>query len=378
METIMKFVHPMSFVVAMAGLLAVGSPIQAQPSSETTFQQSGSAHAVSRSDDLEAEGASGGWQDSSLLRPFDTGSGLYAGADFLFVRPHFSEAVAFARGNQTLATYQTEGRPLAFSYDPSFRVFAGHRFDNGQGAIQFTYWHFRGGVSVDGTAPGIGQFIVDPFGNIVGTVAVIDPRDARFGTVLVGGDLIRTRATVEMNVYDVDLVRSIFAENPRWDFHWSAGVRIADVDQFYESAVTLAGNPVTRGDFSADFIGAGPRLGIEGRRCFGAQGRFSVFAHAYGSLLLGTYDVRSSNSAVPLGFSASQREHMTRTIPVVETELGGTWDVTDLLSLSAGWLFQAWFDMGTSGGTFGGFFAGTDDANIMSFDGLFVKAERKF
>ncbi len=38
-------------------------------------------------------------------------------------------------------------------------------------------------------------------------------------------------------------------------------------------------------------------------------------------------------------------------------------------------MFQAWFDLGASGGTFGGFFSGADDANVMSFDGLLVRGE---
>ena len=149
----------------------------------------------------------------------------------------------------------------------------------------------RGETRVNGTAPGAGDFIVDPFGNIVGAVAVIDPRDARFGNVLVGGDLIRTEATVQMNVFDVDFIRSFSPENSRWDFHWSAGVRIADIDQFYESVITLGGNPLTRGDFFVDFVGAGPRLGFEGRRYFGAEGRLSLFANAHAALLVGKYDV---------------------------------------------------------------------------------------
>ena len=59
--------------------------------------------------------------------------------------------------------------------------------------------------------------------------------------------------------------------------------------------------------------------------------------------------------------------------------------------LSAGWLVQAWFDLGVSGGTFSGqnlpavgfppiqnVFGGADDANIMGFDGVFVRAEYNF
>jgi len=374
----MKLVHSIVVVVATAGLLVGAAATQGQPPNEGATERFLTARAVPSGADLRTEPAFGDGQDCGLLCSPRPGPGLYAGADFLLIRPHFSEAVAFAQGVQTLTTFQTEGRPLAFDYAPSFRAFGGFRFDDGRAAIEFNYRHVRGETQVDGTAPGAGEFIVDPFGNVVGAVVVVDPRDARFGTMVVGGDLIRTEATVQMNVYDLDLMRSFSPEDPRWDFRWSAGVRIADINQFYESVITLQGSPLTRGDFSVDFIGAGPRLGLEGRRYFGAEGRFSLFANARAALLVGTYDVASSNTVTPVGFSASQRESMTRTIPVVETEVGAAWRVTDSLNLSAGWSFEAWFDLGTSGGQFGGFFAGADDANIMSLDGLFVRAEWRF
>ena len=81
---------------------------------------------------------------------------------------------------------------------------------------------------------------------------------------------------------------------------------------------------------------------------------------------------------VPIAFRASQSSSMTRLIPVAEAEVGGMWQPSDRLKLSAGWLFQSWFDLGTSGGTFGGFFAGADDGNTMSFDGLFLRGEVGF
>jgi len=305
--------------------------------------------------------------------------GFYAGAEYLLVRPHFSEAIAFARGSQTLTTYEVEGRELQFDYDNSFRIFAGYRPGDGGGEFRFTYWRFCGDISVEGTAEA-GQFLVDPFGNVVGTAVIINPADRRFRTlesILLGGDLIRTKATVETNVYDLDFIKPVLLSSPNWGLNWSAGVRIADIDQYYESVIMLEGGAFSRGDFSADFIGAGPRLGVEARRYLGAEGRLALFVNAHGALLVGEDTVRSSNAPNAF-FVARQSESLTRTIPVTETELGVSWQVGDSLSLSAGWLFQAWFDMGTSGGQFGGFFSGADDSNIMSFDGMFLRGEWAF
>lgn len=297
--------------------------------------------------------------------------GFYAGAEYLLIRPHFSEAIAFARGTQTTTGFETQGRELQFDYDSSFRIVGGYRRGYGEGELRFTYWHFGGEISVDGTAEA-GGFLVDPFGNLVGTVVVIDPHSRLYGTALTGGDLIRTRATVETNVYDLDFIRPLLLAGPNWVFRWSAGVRIADIDQFYESVITAAGAPFSAGDFAVDFIGAGPRFGLDARRHFGAEGRICAFANSHAALLLGEDTIASSNAPNPV-FRARQSESLTRTIPVLETELGLSWQIRDSLNLSAGWLFQAWFDLGTSGGQFGGLFAGADDSNIMSFDGMFLK-----
>jgi hypothetical protein len=304
--------------------------------------------------------------------------GFYAGAEYLLIRPHFSEAVAFARGTQTLPTsFEVEGRELQFDYDDSFRIFAGYRGGYGGGELRFTYWHFFGDISVEGTTEG-SEFIVDPFGNVVGTLRVMDLGDVRgLGTLLASGDEISTRATVRTNVYDLDFITPVMLGGPNWGLNWSVGVRIADIDQYYESVITLAGAPFSRGDFSADFIGAGPRFGVEARRYFGAEGRLSLFANGHAALLVGEDTIRSSNAPNPF-FLGSQSESLTRTIPVMETELGLSWSIGNSLSLSVGWLFQAWFDLGTSGGQFGGFFGGADDSNIMSFDGMFLRGQWTF
>jgi hypothetical protein len=76
---------------------------------------------------------------------------------------------------------------------------------------------------------------------------------------------------------------------------------------------------------------------------------------------------------------------------VLESELGASWQPNDRWRLSAGWLVQAWFDLGVSGGTFSGqnlpavgfpaiqnVFGGADDSNIMAFDGAFFRAEYNY
>jgi hypothetical protein len=300
-------------------------------------------------------------------------SSVFGGAEFLLVRPTFSESIAFAKGTQTLTTYDVAGRMIEFGYEPSVRAFVGYRFEDSDWTIKFTYWHMSASTADAGTVGAPGEFIVDPFGSIVGAVGVVDPTDARFGSVLVGGTAIETRTEVSLDAYDLDFVVPIASPACLSSLTCNAGVRIADIDQYYESTVFAGAFPVTYGDYHVDFLGTGPHVGFCGVREFSSFPYISLFASMDGSLLFGSYDVSFSNS-VP-GFSASQVESQMRAVPVLESELGMNAQLSSWLNVSAGWMFQSWFDLGTSGGTFGGFFTGADDGNIMSVDGLFVRGE---
>jgi hypothetical protein len=313
--------------------------------------------------------------------PVDTGSGccadhcsacgpsLYASFDFLMARPHFSEAIAFAQVNAVSG--RVDARELQFGYDPSFRLRLGTWLDGTSAGFRGTYWHFEGDTQADGRPSGT-TIIVDPFGNVAAAP----------------GSLLQTEAEVQMNVYDLDFVSLHDWDGGCTTLAWSAGARIADVDQSYDALTTVAGVPVSFGDFSADFIGAGPRIGLEATHRRSPCSPLSLMASAHGSLLVGEYDVSSSNTSPFI--VGEQHESLTRTIPVMEMELGAKWQAGERWNVSAGWMFQAWFDLGTSGGRFeppvtdpllGGvdpLFTGADDANIMSFDGFFLRAEMGF
>ncbi len=303
---------------------------------------------------------------STVFGPVE--SAVLVGAEFLYIRPHFSEAIAFARSQQTFTSFAASGRELEFNYQPSFRVHLGYQFDGGQRAV-LTYWNYDGDTDVTGR-PVPGQFLVDPFGNTAGLA--INPATL---TVLPSGDLISTRAEVEMDVIDADLLFPLVQRGPV-QFLGVAGVRVAWVDQYYESVVTLGGAPFARGDFAVDFTGAGPHLGSQLVYALTGDRSLTLHAKATGSLLVGEYDVDFSNTTAFL--SATQRESITKTIPVLDAEIGLDWHVRPNLKLTGGWIFQSWFDLGTSGGTFGGFFNGADDSNIMSFEGLKLGAELSF
>jgi hypothetical protein len=297
----------------------------------------------------------------------DRAGRFVVGADFLLVRPTFSEAIAFARGVQTPTSLVTRQEALEFDHEPAFRIHGG-------------YTRITAQTDVDGVVNGPGSFIVDPFGAVVGQVTIIDPANALFGQTLPGAlglpvaDRIDTVAEVELNVFDVGLRREVPLQSQAWGMQWSAGARLADVNQYYASRVSAGGVTISQGEYFVDFRGAGPRMGLTLER---RGGLGAIFASGHGSMLLGSYDMTFGASPAP-GFVAGQEQHMTRMIPVTELEVGARVSPMSNFNLSAGYLFHSWFDLGTSGGRFAGLFTGQEDANIMSFDGLFARGELSF
>lgn len=293
---------------------------------------------------------------------------LFASAEYRLMRPHFSEAVAFATVTDSIGatgfSRQVAADELDFDYESSFRFFLGYHL-NECADVRLTYWHLDAETFVTGTA-GPGQTIVDPFGNLGPTGASID-----------------TTATVQMNVFDLELVRPMNVQCGGLGFHYSAGLRFADVSQFYDSIVSAGGVLTSDGRFDVDYFGVGPHISLTGETRHGACREFSLFAKGAMALLVGQYDI-STEVTLP-GASGGQTADRVRTVPVLESELGVAWLPNDRVRISAGWLFQAWFNLGASGGTFDGerlpmapvdtAFGGADDADIMSFDGLFLRAE---
>lgn len=297
----------------------------------------------------------------------------FAGAEYRYIRATFSEAIAFATVTDSIGPggfqRQVHGEELSFDYDSSMRFYFGTHIGDSQD-IRFSYWYFDTDVAVNGAA-GAGQTLVDPFGNIgLGAAAAT----------------IATTASVNMNVFDLEYLQSMHFHNQNVDFQYGAGLRFADVNQNYTSVINNGGLATSSGLFTADFAGVGPYLSLTGSTAH-CDRRFSLFAKGGAALLIGSYDVASQVS-IPGIASGGQTADRTRAVPILESELGATWHATDRLTISTGWLFQSWFNLGTSGGTFDGenlpvapidtVFGQTDDADIMSFDGLFVRAELWF
>jgi len=198
---------------------------------------------------------------------------------------------------------------------------------------------------------------------------------------------------VRLNVWDLEYFRH--NENPTWpaSISYWAGLRFANVNQFYDSTISAGGGVVSDGIFRVNWFGVGPYSSLTGRLWLGQSGRLSCFARGAAALLVGKNHI-TTDVSVTGQFTGGQDSGRVLVVPVLESELGASWQVSDYLRLSAGYFVQAWFDMGVSGGTFSGqnlpaatggtfppiqnVFGGADDSSIMAFEGLFVRAEYNF
>lgn len=304
-------------------------------------------------------------------------SRFFAAQEYLLIRTHFSEALAFARVRDGLVgglpNRRVRSEELDFDYESSFRSVLGIHL-NECADLRFRYWHLDVDTTVTGT-PAAGENIVDPYGGIAAA-----------------GMDIAAMAAVRMNIYDLEYVRPLQFTRQNLGFEYSAGLRFADVEQFSTSTIRNGGALASQGVFSTDFFGVGPYMTVTGKVTAPRRERLSLLAKMGTALLVGHYEVASDFAATG-AFSGGQEAERTRIVPVLEAELGSEWKATDRLKLSAGWLFQAWFNLGASGGTFDpnvpaavdptlqfneSAFVGTDDADVQSFDGLFVRGELDF
>ena len=141
---------------------------------------------------------------------------------------------------------------------------------------------------------------------------------------------------------------------------------------------------VTNGAINMRFVGAGPRVGMQGRRYFGCNGFLSLYARASQALLIGDY--RMSRVLTTPGDVeeqiatevTQQFDRYSRMVPVTDIEVGGSWQIAPYTYLSVGYFFQCWWDLGQGENIQGTNFGALDSANILGFDGLFVRGEMLF
>lgn len=322
---------------------------------------------------------------------------FFLGGEWLYVRANPSEATSYVEFNEEeLDTAPFDKfHQLNFRHESSFRVYGGYRLCECGEEIRWTYSQYNSSARTD--VPGSTEDVV-----ILVPFEVVEVPEGG-GTVATGD--------VELRSGDLEFFKTIPLGGPccdegcgdccgdgccgdgcgdpcgcacpAWDITWSGGVRFtsADLQRSYQTFGTDQ-EVLTRAVSRTSFDGGGPRFGLEGRRYFGSQGMFSAYLKGNISLLLGNVNivVRRTSAEEP-GQVISQYFRNRNIIPVTEIETGLTCCVTKYFNLSAGYFFSAWHDLGFRD-EYDAFPTNLDtsydDANILGFDGLFVRLEAGF
>lgn len=324
----------------------------------------------------------GGCLNDCLPCNYWSQSGFYIGADYVYARATYSEPTAFLQ-QEILVDANGNGRtiiqnvPFSTDYQSTYRAVAGYRWGNCGESINFNLFNFNTGTSL--VAPQ-----ADPLNGFV-IAGPLEQNPVPGQQLVIGLD---TSATT----YDLDYSKRIpicscnsdpcsCCDCPPWAITWNAGARVGTIE-INQPSLLFEANGLLNSDGNAliEFVGAGPKVGVEGRRFFGENYRWSAYGKSNLSLLLGQYDVTLTKFTPAALQTSIQSYNYTRIVPVIDLEVGVSRQIGKKTLLTAGYFFQAWFDVSTINTVrFANFnTAAIDDSNIMSFDGLMVRLEHTF
>jgi hypothetical protein len=313
---------------------------------------------------------------------------LVFGAEYIYAQATFSEALAYVEQNAN------EGgetwHQIDFDYNSSYSFYGGLYLCDCGGSVIFDYTR----MTSDGdyaASESTGVDIFGPFeidGNIEGHADVdLKSYDLSFAKTIPLGCLLGAAGCGDCCDDTCCGDGSCGAGCgggwcPAWDITWSGGIRYANVG--WGNQIT-AFDPnqsvptiIDSANTTLDFDGFGGRVGLMGRRYIGKRGLFSVYGRGDWSLLFGDVDIETivTNQAG----SAFLRTSNEITVPVTEIELGASAHLGQHATLSAGYFWSAWHDLGMSPEyAFDAFqISHFDDANILGWNGLFGRVEVAF
>ena len=322
------------------------------------------------------------------------GTRYFVGGELLYVRANPSEAVTFL--HRDTDDFFDVFNQFNFDYESSFRFYGGCRNCCGE-EVRFTWTRFDNGSS----------FASPTVPDATGTTQFIAPLEV---VATINGSRVEGSADVELDSFDLGWSKTIPLGSPlgccdsgcgdccdpcgdgccdpcgswcpAWDITFTGAVRGVDMsgNRNYR-AVDASENVLTVGSSDFDFEGMGGRVGLMGRRYFGRQGVCSVYLKGDISVLAGEYSTlqqrQDLSGSVP-GPVIEQSIACRHIIPVTEIEAGGTVFVTCNTSITGGYFLSAWHDLGFRDEYDYGLQTSYDDANIMGFDGFFLRMETAF
>jgi hypothetical protein len=315
---------------------------------------------------------------------------FFLGATYYYARPNFSEALAYIESqNPSLNPFtpgQTTFHMFDFDYNSSYGLDGGYRLCDCGGEIRFSFLRLNSGAEFSAAPEQAGDRIFSPYeidGNIQGRASTdLKSYDLGFSkTIPLGSPLGCCNTGCCDSVDCGDGCGCGWC--PAWDLTWSVGLRYIETDWSRGTqAFDDDGIFIDAAGVQMDFHGAGPRVGVLGRRYFGCNGWFSLFAEGNIALLLGNTDlnIQTFGQGDPVSPDAITRAKALNVIPATDIEVGGTIHIRNRFNLSAGYFFAAFHDLGMRDEyDFNQFqVSHLDDANILSFDGFFARAELTF
>jgi hypothetical protein len=309
-------------------------------------------------------------------------NGWYLGGDYLYSRVSYSEPTAILQREVTVdslgnSTFHDQSVPYEFDYQSSYRINAGYRWGSCGEAINFSFFNFN-------NLSALNSIQANPPGLVVAGQLEQNPAP---------GQRLSTALDTAVSTYDLDYSKRIpicscnsdpcsCCDCPPWAITWNAGARVGNVEiNSPTNLYAVDGSLIAAGNSSVEFVGAGPKVGIEGRRYFGENYRWSAYGKSNVALLLGQYDVTLSKFTPAAQATSLQTYNYTRIVPMIDIEVGVSRQIGKRTLVTAGYFFQAWFDVSTINTID---FVGAlnanplDDANIMSFDGFMLRVEHTF
>ena len=308
------------------------------------------------------------------------------GAEYIYAQATFSEALAYVEQNAI------EGgetwHQIDFDYNSSYSFYGGLYLPDCGGSVIFDYTRMTSDGSYSASeSTGIdifGPYEID--GNIDGNASVdLKSYDLSFAKTIPLGCLLGGTGCGD-SCDDQCCGDGSCGTGcgggwcPAWDITWSGGLRYADVG--WNNGITATdpttGAFVDSANTSLSFDGFGGRVGLLGRRYIGKRGLFSVYGRGDWSVLFGNVDIETivTNQAG----SAFARTSNDITVPVTEIELGASAHMGQNATISAGYFWAAWHDLGMSPEyAFQSFQTSHfDDSNILGWNGLFGRVEVAF
>jgi hypothetical protein len=292
------------------------------------------------------------------------------GGEAIFARASFSDALAYTVFEPAPAN-SFEFVQMDFDYELSFSAFGGVYLRGWGGSLIFDFTRLESEADF----------------------AAVSAPAATIVTPLPLGLNVTGSADVRIDSYDLSLSKSLFfgggynlptgqaAWQPKYELTFSGAIRYADAEwsRQINSITPATGALFNTTTTTLDFQGIGPRVGIAGRRYIGKTGFASIYAKGDWSLLYGGIDVNTTSTPF-VGYYGS-RTSIHQIVPVTEIELGASVHLGRWATLSGGYFWAAWHDLGMRDQfpTPAGFpVANYDDANILGFDGLFARVEVTF